>query len=169
MRPVRLLSKWVTAEAGITFEDGNAIFYLMGTEVHVPAQGTWPSPVTFPGEILFKLKEYPFVTSTLELSYENGKLQVGNWTIQARAHRRHVRLIRLPIRAKLADIARAMLLNSPEEIDANGLTPIVDDARERVASRIERASRALEALDVTTDDVWALVRHCLLRDLKMPS
>lgn len=66
--------------------DGHTLLMRLGeTEQRIPAAGSWPAPVHIRSRFTRTLAERPVQGNPLELSVEDGRLTIGNFTIPCSA------------------------------------------------------------------------------------
>jgi hypothetical protein len=84
---------------------------------------------------------------------EGGRLYVAGQSAPCRVQAASVERIQLPLDASLADVLRARLDHSDEEIERSGLTPLVRRAEEERDAAITKAHGLLVKLNVRRADL----------------
>ncbi len=101
----------------------------------------------------------------VEFLVDGNRLTIGGLTVPCSWHPSGAAVVSLPMNADLRELLLADLMHSEETLDASGVAKRVHDAREKRDKLLERATKLLEPLGISRDELARLVNESLLKRL----
>lgn len=161
-RPLRMVKRHSTEEAVISWQAGELRVQLAGMSLGVLAEGVWSVEVRVPAVFIVGLAKTLPKSDAIELAWKDGRFRVGAAMVRGTEQTSGSAKIVLPLNPNLKHLVRIGLHEDWRQIAASGLSKTVDEAMERMKSRVEEACRILEPLGITEADIEDLVRRAAI-------
>lgn len=127
--------------------------------------GEWHGQATFSPSILRALATVPPAQDPITISYADGHLLIGSMTIACNWRRESQSIIDDIENPSLLDLIAMERTMSRGELAGTELGKRIRSARSKMERRLKRASAQLEELEITEDDLCALVELRLSKRL----
>lgn len=151
------------SEAVLTHKDGLLTISLPGASVDVPAQGTWPGLVRFPGLFLLSLARVPPRGDPLNLRVAGGRFRIATSSVQCSVEEvKQKPNLDVPLDASLTTLVRVFLTNDHGDIERAGLDPLVQSAIARRDELISEAAEILAPLEISGDALKLFVNDYIV-------
>lgn len=151
------------AEAVMTLSNGDLVIDLPGVNIGVPASGQWNGAVRFPGAFALRIARALPPENPLRIYVERGRLHFGSLSMDCTVDADTPPVIELPLDPSMNDMLSVFFFHSDIEIEKAGLSPMIEEAKEKLEHMVTEAHNALYQLGVTRDELHRLVREALER------
>jgi len=128
-----------------------------GVETRARMLGRWEGEARVRGVMLFDAVKGFALERDAKIRVENGRLVFETFSMPCDWERNTAPRVLIPIGASLLDILRLAERFTDEELERNGVLDTVRDARRKRTRLIRAGARELQLLQVSEDDLVALV------------
>lgn len=148
-------------EAVFEFEDDQLLIHCGGVTVRAQAHGNWPGRARLASSVLMGAGRGLPPDDPLTLAVEDGTLYIGTLKLSCTWDSTGRPLIELPMNPNWTTLLQISRHYDQKTIEGSGITELITEAEERLNDKIDSATRKLESLGVTREDLEQLVEEKL--------
>ena len=158
LRSVPLVnSVWHKTQVVLHFDEGDAVFVVAGMTFRVRMLGNFAGQVRFPFVLLQSLSAHPPERTTVGMQVQGGRIRIDTSSADCFCDAATSSPIRLPMNLSLLIALSVPHHYNATEIESAGLTPLVEYALQVRDDSIREALHHLEKLEVTREEMQALI------------
>jgi hypothetical protein len=135
-------------EASFEFRDAHLVASVQGVEVRIPATGRWRGVARVDARALRALVRVPPKAGNLEISYDNGRLYFGSWSVNAAWQDIAPPRVDLPINPDHVTLLGLAHAYNRIELENAGLWSAIAGARQEADALLKDAARLLAPLGI---------------------